>query len=434
MRVSTQMIFSSGVSTMQQRTAETLRLQQQISSNRRILTPSDDPVAAAQALEVTQAKTLNELFIKNQASAGDALALQEGQIAAAEDLLQTVHEKLVQLANATLSDNDRRSITTELRQRFDELKGIANQQDGTGNYLFSGFRGDTEPFTGNVDTGVSYNGDNGQRLLRVSASRDMEISDSGQNVFMSPVNDSIPFAVGNSSLNTGSGEISEATIIDGSKWSNILNPKNFTIHFAVAAGVTTYDIVNDEGISLLTNAAAQSASPPVTPPLPGTYVSGEAIELKALPATVGGMDFGASFKISGSPGNGDTFSIRPTAPVSVFDTLSSLILAAEVSLEGSTAAKRAEFAEKMDTGIANILSAQENMLKTRATIGARMNELDSLADSSSQRSLDYAATLSRLQDVDMTAAISELNQTQLTLEAAQMSFSKISQLSLFNYI
>lgn len=434
MRVSTQMIFESGVSSMQKRTAETLKIQQQISSNRRILTPSDDPVAAAQALEVTQAKSLNTLYTTNQGYAKDALALQEGQVGAAWELLGTVHEKLVQLANAPLSDADRLSITTELRQRFEELKGIANQKDGLGNYLFSGYRGDTMPFTGSVDTGVTYNGDEGERLLRVSPSRDMAISDSGTNIFNSPADKSTPFAVDESTLNTGTGVISKPVITDGTKWNDVLNPKNFTIHFAVVGAVTTYDIVDDNGISLLTNAAAQTASPPVTPPLPGTYVQGMEIELKALPATVGGMDFGAKVTLSGSPANGDTFSIRPSATVSIFDTLSRMISAAEVTQSGANTATRDAFKAEMEVGISNILSAMDNMITVRTGIGARLSELDSLGSSASQRELDYTATLSRLQDIDMAESISDLNRTKLTLDAAQASFAKISQLSLFSYL
>ena len=55
MRISTGMIFDAGVAGINRQTGSLLHLQQQVSSGRRILTPSDDPVAAAQALEVTQA-------------------------------------------------------------------------------------------------------------------------------------------------------------------------------------------------------------------------------------------------------------------------------------------------------------------------------------------------------------------------------------------
>jgi flagellar hook-associated protein 3 FlgL len=429
------MIYDSGVLNMQKRTSETLKLQQQIATNKRILVPSDDPVAAAQALEVTQAKTLNDLYTTNQANANDTMALSEGQLHAANDLLQTMHERIVQLANAPLSDTDRKSITTELRQSFEQLQGIANQQDGTGNYLFSGFRGDTKPFTGTLDTGVVYNGDQGTRSLQVSPSRNMQVSESGRDIFMAIPDDSTPFTIGTDSQNVGTGVIGSPKITDATKWNDILNPKNFTIHFAVSGGVTTYDVVDDTGISLLTNNPSAITTPPVVPPLPGTYVQGTPIDLKALPATVGGMDFGASVMITGSPSNGDTFSIRPSGPVSVFDSLSDLVHASEVTLDGvSGGANRDTFNAQVQSTLANILSAQDNIDKYRSQIGARMTELDSLTSASSQRDLDYQSTLSRLQDIDPTKAISDLTRTTTTLQAAQLSFNKITQLSLFNYL
>mgnify|MGYP000076511224 CR=1 FL=1 len=434
MRVSTQMIYDSGVSTLQKRTSEALKLQQQLATNKRMLTPSDDPVAAAQALEVTQAKSLNDQYAKNQAYANDTLALTEGQLQSAEDLLQRVYELTVQIGNSTLSDTDRESVTTEMRQRFDELVGIANQQDGLGNYLFSGFRGDTKPFVGSIDSGVSYQGDEGQRLLRVSPSRDLRVSESGRDLFMGVVDKSTPFSIESSSLNTGTGTISEPKISDPTKWNSVLNPKSFTIHFAYDGTDTTYDIVDDTGISLLTNSSSAVASPPVVPPLPGTYVQGAPIELKALSSTVGGMDFGASVVIENSPANGDSFTIRPASPVSVFDTISNLVQAAEQPLDGMNEATRAGFRAQVDAALGNLLSSQDNILRYRSDMGARMSELDSLGSAASQRDLDYTATLSRLEDVDMTAAISNLNQTQITLQAAQLSFTKISQLSLFNYL
>ena len=55
MRISSGMIFDAGVAGINRQTATLLHVQQQVSSMKRILTPSDDPVAAARVLEVTQA-------------------------------------------------------------------------------------------------------------------------------------------------------------------------------------------------------------------------------------------------------------------------------------------------------------------------------------------------------------------------------------------
>ena len=69
MRISTSMIFDSGVTSMQTRTSSLLHTQQQLASGRRILTPADDPVAAARALEIEQAQSLNKGYAEAQSNA-----------------------------------------------------------------------------------------------------------------------------------------------------------------------------------------------------------------------------------------------------------------------------------------------------------------------------------------------------------------------------
>ena len=69
----------------------------------------------------------------------------------------------------------------------------------------------------------------------------------------------------------------------------------------------------------------------------------------------------------------------------------------------------------------------------RASIGARMNELDALASAGEDLGLQYSREISRLQDLDYAAAITQLTQQQTTLEAAQKSFLQVSGLSLFNF-
>ena len=70
----------------------------------------------------------------------------------------------------------------------------------------------------------------------------------------------------------------------------------------------------------------------------------------------------------------------------------------------------------------------------RSQIGSRMNEIESLASLNEDLTLQYQQTLTDLQDLDYAKAISDLTRKQTDLQAAQQSFVKISQLSLFNYL
>jgi len=69
-----------------------------------------------------------------------------------------------------------------------------------------------------------------------------------------------------------------------------------------------------------------------------------------------------------------------------------------------------------------------------ADIGSEMNSIDDEISVNESLKLQLQATLSREEDLDFTSAITELQAKLMALEAAQSSFAKISQLSLFDYI
>ena len=70
----------------------------------------------------------------------------------------------------------------------------------------------------------------------------------------------------------------------------------------------------------------------------------------------------------------------------------------------------------------------------RASVGARLKEIDVLDVAGQDRDIQFQQTLSSLQDLDYVKAVTTLSQQKTALDAAQLSFSKISGLSLFNYL
>jgi flagellar hook-associated protein 3 FlgL len=432
------MIFDAGVASINRQTSSLLHLQQQLASGRRILTPSDDPVAAARALEVTQASDVAAQFKQNQNYASSALGLEEVQLGSAGDVLARVRELAVQAGNTSLAASDRKAIAAELRARFEEMLGIANVTDGTGNHIFAGFMSAAKPFGGTVESILSggeigYAGDDGQRKLQISPTRFLEVSDSGNDVFKRVRNGNGYFATGYAAGNTGTGVVDSGSITDPAKW-NALADKNFSISFgvdnAVVPPVTYYDIVDTaSGNSMLTGLA------PVLPPTAATgqrvYQSGQPIILKSL-GLEPPFDFGGSVLISGAPADNDSFGIAPSSSQSVFATLANLVGALEAP--AGTPAANARLGSEIGFALTNLDHASDNILRIRAQIGSRMNEVESLAGLNDELALQYQQTLSDLQDLDYAKAISDLTRKQTDLEAAQQSFIRISQLSLFNYL
>jgi len=196
MRISTSQIYGSGVLGIERNQNELLKLQNQISSGRRMLTPADDPIAAAQALAVTQSQKVAAQYAKNQGDASDRLGLVDSQLSALTDVLQSVRERAVQAGNTVLADSDRQAIASELEVRLEEMLGIANGRSAEGDYLFSGYQGNTQPFVRSPaappgTSSVSYSGDDGERLLQVGASRQMAVNVTGSDLFTPSTNKSV---------------------------------------------------------------------------------------------------------------------------------------------------------------------------------------------------------------------------------------------------
>jgi flagellar hook-associated protein 3 FlgL len=190
MRISTNMIFDAGVGAINKQLASLLHVQQQIASGRRILTPADDPVAAARALEVQQAKDITSQYATNHVNARNALSLEEAQLTSVSDTFLRFKELVVQAGNPTLTQSNRQALATELRAHYDRLLGIANSTDGSGDHLFAGYKSADQPFSRTVSDlianggDIQYVGDDGQRRMQVSASRYIETSDAGSEIFM----------------------------------------------------------------------------------------------------------------------------------------------------------------------------------------------------------------------------------------------------------
>lgn len=182
MRVSSNTGYEMGIAALNRQQAEQVKTLEQISSGRRVLTPSENPAAYVRALEVTQADSANTRQASNRQYATTSFAILEGSLSEVTNLLQNAQTLAVSAGNGTLDDGSRAALAAELRGNLDELMGVANRTDGNGRYLFSGFQGSTKPFA-NTGSGIQYFGDEGQRMIQVSASRQLAASESGKEVF-----------------------------------------------------------------------------------------------------------------------------------------------------------------------------------------------------------------------------------------------------------
>jgi flagellar hook-associated protein 3 FlgL len=402
MRVSTALIFDRGLARISEQQSAALTTQQQLATGRRVLKPSDDPIASSRAVETSQSLALNAGYGKNQAAATESLALSESALASAGDVLQHLRTLLVQAGNSPLTDTDRRSIADEMDARVDELIGLANSRDGAGGFLFAGYAERTQPFA-RTATGAVYAGDEGRRQLQLGPARTIDVTEPGSTIFERIRAGNGTFTTAATAGNTGGGVISAGSVVDRSA----LTASTYRLQFSVTGATTTYDVID------VTNGTTLSTGNAFTP--------NGAITVAGMQVTV-----------SGSPATGDRFTLAPSGTQGVFTTLANAIAA--VRGASGTAAERAAIAQGVATGLTNIDQAHDQLLSVRTSLGARLRETEALGELQQDLALQYTARLSDLRDVDYAKAASDLARQQQGLEAAWSSYQRITKLTLFDFI
>jgi flagellar hook-associated protein 3 FlgL len=78
--------------------------------------------------------------------------------------------------------------------------------------------------------------------------------------------------------------------------------------------------------------------------------------------------------------------------------------------------------------------SSDHLLGIRAQIGARLSSLDNAESAREDQKVELQRMTSELRDLDYAEAITRMNQQLMGLQAAQASYSRIAQLSLFDYL
>lgn len=401
MRISTHQLQQQGINSMLEQQGKLSKTQLQVSTGRRILTPADDPAAASQVLGLTQQKEVTAQYQANADAARARLSLEESALVGVGDLLQRVRELAVQANNAPLSNSDRASIAQEVRQRLDELLSLANTKDGNNEYLFAGYQGLTQAFAPNAAGNFDYNGDEGQRYLQIGPNRQVAVGDSGTSVFRTIRNGNGIFTTQENAANTGTGIINPGTV------NGTFVPDTYTLAFiqVLPTDPVTYTVTG------VTSGLVAS----------GTYINGSSISFN-----------GVQTSVTGTPTNGDNFSVTPSANQDIFATVQNFALGLETAI--STPTGQAHFNNTMNRTLINLDRSLDNVIDIRTRVGSRLNAIDAQKDFNDSFKLQLQETLSNLQDLDYAEAVSRLNLQITGLQAAQQSFVKIQGLSLFNFL
>jgi flagellar hook-associated protein 3 FlgL len=401
MRLSTAGMHRNSIDAILEHQFKLAKTQQQITTGKKFQTAAEDPIGATRAAGLERTLADNAQYERNSNIIESRLKYEEASLADATAFLQSARDLALQGANASLGPSERKALASNVRQQLAAMLEVSNRDDSNGEYLFSGTSTATKPFAASA-SGVNYQGDLTNRQIRISGSQSLADSHTGAEVFMNITERNGVFRTSVNAGNTGSGSIDVGRVADPTQWV----PDNYTLQFTTA---TDWQVVDD---TLPTpNVIATGTG----------YTPGQSINFRGITVT-----------LTGTPATNDSFDIRTAQKLDAFAMLENLAATLEGGPAGAQTA--AEFNTNIGAAIANIDQALDHVVSVRSEVGARLQAIDTATDTRESEAVDLQALLSDLRDVDYAQAISLLNQQYAGLQAAQAAYTRIAQMSLFDYL
>ena len=449
-RVGTANMYDNSIRNVSARQTSLVNLQENLTSGKRVVRASDDPVSAAQAeralTRISRIQT-EQRALENQRN---AIAQAESTMGDAISLVQEARQLMVNAGSGTLTSNDRATIANQLQSLRDQLTAVANRTDTNGIPLLGALGSAQSPFMGPLNSTPDYlfagqagqtasdgvtlpNTLDGDSAFMFDAKRDgsfhAAITPGTSTVIVPGATTSSVPAMGqpNRALTT-----SAITVAEGTNFN-----KNPATGLAYTYSVSFSNVTLDPATNTLSATYnVSSTDPAFVPPAAQTLNPikiGEKGEFN-----INGLPPGMSMKVTTlptkavdgtitlSPANGDTINISPQA--SVFSVIDKAIAEIKAAPNSNVAAQASGQA------LANIDIGLERMSNIRSYAGELLNRADRITGDQSKRSEQLEADRSRAEDLDMIKGISDFQNQQTGYQAALQTYASVQKLSLFNYI
>ena len=397
MRITTGSGQAQFLAAVQQLESSIQQTQNQMGSSKSFATAAEDPIGAGQVNSYNQALAQNRQYTTNSQSAQSNLQAEDNSLAQVQTQLQSLRTLSLQASTGTLTSDNKKSIASQIQQIQQTLVGLANTQNGQGEYLFAGYATQTKPFA-LTGTGATYFGDQGQRQQQIAAGQSVADGDNGVAVFNQIKTGNGTFQVTAGAANTGSGLIGATTVT---------NPKaydggTYNITFPTPA---TYQVTDSANNVVST----------------GAYTDGVSIDFK-------GVEVG----LSGTPAANDSLTVSASSNQSIFATVQNLVNGLNNS--ANNALSNNQLGNLVTSAINNIDQALNSTAGVRSAVGGRLNTLTTQQSVATTQSTQLQTNISGIQGLDYASAITTLTQQQTTLSAALQASTLTQGLSLFKYI
>lgn len=406
MRVSTAQFYLQSSQQMSSKTSDVNEQMAYLTSGKRVLTAKDDAVSYGTLAGYKDDLANIEKYKRNITQAESHNSMQEVAFSNAEDILNKIKEQMLQANNGAMSSEDLQALAKETRNNLDQLLDLANSQNENGDYIFSGYKTEQQPFSQQVDGSVSYSGDSGVRELQIAKNIKIPTNQTGDSAFMKVDN-----AIGDfmatyptAPVNTSGVAVESANIVDRNAYNVSTGPHTFSFD----------PITND-----LTVTDSTLPIPAVVFPA-APYVAGQTISFDGIEVT-----------LSGNPLPGESFTINEQAEISIFDAVNDAVSWME---QGVVSTDTEQHQVNYNSILNQLSSATSHMTSRQVDAGVRLQVLESQESRHLDSELSISTGKANIEDLDFAKAISQFEQSKIALQASQQAFSKVQGLTLFNYI
>ncbi|KHN59286.1 flagellar hook-associated protein FlgL [Aeromonas hydrophila] len=401
MRITTNMVYNRNISSLNGANERLSTAYEQLMTGNKFKTAGEDPSGMSQKLALTKEIDLFKQYGVNGSLLENSLGHEETVLSALNTAM-TSAQTLIQKANdSAVGYEDRQAIASELEGLQKQMFDLMNSKNSQGEYIFGGNQSKTQPFIQDASGNYVFQGDTGQRNIQVSPTVQIPANDSGFNLF-----EIVPTrrtsSAGSANIQVGVADQGNFDSFYRNNYDPSLASNQYTVN-TIAGTPDTYEI-RDGGGALLQS---------------GDYVAGNKIPFNGLELTL-------SLPAGGAAQN---FVLDPPQNNNILDGMSDFITALrDPNITPDT------FQLKVADATAHMKNARLNVDQGLGEIGGRMNGLEQVMGSNDGLSTLNEQARAKVSEADLYEVIATLSKEDAALSATQLSFSKISKLTLFDYI
>ncbi|MGE5258413.1 MAG: flagellar hook-associated protein FlgL [Hyphomicrobiales bacterium] len=187
MRITQNMMSNIFVSNLRRQTEAMLQRQEQISTQKRINRPSDDPAGMGRVLGGRSTLAAISQYADNIKQGKTRLEFSEETLKTVDDLVQQARQTAELKSGGEVTADERAFAAEQVKEIYDQVLQLANSKLG-GRYIFSGNQTDTEAFTRDANYNATYNGDGGSFRIPIAENVEVSVDADGRNYFQDAAN------------------------------------------------------------------------------------------------------------------------------------------------------------------------------------------------------------------------------------------------------